>query len=82
MCCMSNKLTTEEYQQIKKNLIKKLYANRAFRKGHLLYETLNSGIPRHLAGYVILKKVEIFLFSTFLVYWKLQSIRIYFINFQ
>ena len=46
------KLSNQDYQKIRKNIIKKLYSNQAFSKGHLLYERLASGIPPHLAGFV------------------------------
>jgi len=49
---MGNKLSNLDYLRIKKNIIKRLYANKAFSKGHLLYERLTSGIPPHLAGFV------------------------------
>ena len=49
---MGNKLSNAKYQRIKKNIIKRLYANKAFSKGHLLYERLTSGIPPRLAGFV------------------------------
>jgi len=42
----------QDYNRIKKTLIKKLYSCKAFRKGHLLIETLQSGLPSHLIGYV------------------------------
>ena len=42
----------EDYERIKRNIIKKLYSSKAFRKGHLLIETLKRGIPSHLIGYV------------------------------
>ncbi len=38
--------------KIKRNILKKLYSNQAFCKGHLLYERLKSGIPPHLEGFV------------------------------
>ncbi len=38
--------------KLKKNILKKLYSNKAFSKGHLLYESLTSEIPSHLAGFV------------------------------
>ncbi len=41
-----------EYLKIKKNILKKLYSNQAFSKGHLLFERLQSGIPSHLQGFV------------------------------
>ena len=49
---MGKKLSSADYIKIKKNIIKRLYANKAFSKGHLLYERLTSGIPAHLAGFV------------------------------
>ncbi|MEK6891716.1 MAG: hypothetical protein AABX25_00890 [Nanoarchaeota archaeon] len=49
---MGKKLSDADYLKIKKNIIKRLYANKAFSKGHLLYERLTSGIPPHLAGFV------------------------------
>ncbi|MBI3035981.1 hypothetical protein HYY71_06695 [Candidatus Woesearchaeota archaeon] len=49
---MGKKLSNSDYLRIKKNIIKRLYANKAFSKGHLLYERLTSGIPPHLAGFV------------------------------
>jgi len=45
-------LGEEDYKRIKKNIIKKLYSVKAFKKGHLLFERLQRGIPSHLAGYV------------------------------
>ncbi len=45
-------LSKEDYIKIKKNILKKLYSNQAFSKGHLLLERLMSGIPTHLKGYV------------------------------
>jgi len=41
-----------DYIRLKKNIIKKLYAKRAFSKGHLLFERLQAGIPSHLKGFV------------------------------
>ena len=49
---MAKKLSNQDYQKIKKNIIKRLYSNHAFSKGHLLYERLTSGIPSHLTGFV------------------------------
>lgn len=49
---MGKKLSNADYLRIKKNIIKRLYSNKAFSKGHLLYERLTSGIPPHLAGFV------------------------------
>lgn len=46
------KLSKSDYNRIRKNIIKKLYSNKAFSKGHLLYERLTSGIPSHLTGFV------------------------------
>ena len=45
-------MSKSNYVKIKKNILKKLYSNKAFSKGHLLYERLTSGIPPHLAGFV------------------------------
>lgn len=42
----------EDYEKVRKNIIKKLYSVRAFSKGHLLFERLQHGIPAHLRGYV------------------------------
>ena len=50
---MGQKLSPEEYEKIKRNIIKKLYSNKCFQKGHLLFERLQSGIPSHLTGFVI-----------------------------
>jgi len=60
------KLSASDYAKIKRNIVKRLYANKAFVKGHLLYERLASGLPSHLAGFVSivlddLMKVEIVL---------------------
>ncbi|MBU1198917.1 MAG: hypothetical protein KKF46_05800 [Nanoarchaeota archaeon] len=49
---MAKKLNKANYLKIKKNILKKLYSNQAFSKGHLLYERLASGIPSHLKGFV------------------------------
>lgn len=46
------KITHTEYLLVKKNILKKLYAHNAFTKGHLLVERLQSGIPKHLAGFI------------------------------
>ena len=46
------KLSSADYLKIKKNIIKKLYSNKAFSKGHLLFERLTLGIPPHLSGFV------------------------------
>ena len=46
------KLFKNDYIRIRKNIIKRLYSNKAFVKGHLLYERLTSGIPSHLTGFV------------------------------
>ena len=47
-----SKLSKQDYLRIKKNILKKLYSNQAFSKGHLLYERLTSGIPPHFKGNV------------------------------
>ena len=49
---MGKKLSSVDYLKIKKNIIKRLYANKSFSKGHLLYERLTSGMPPHLTGFV------------------------------
>ena len=49
---MGKRLNKVEYLKIKKNILKKLYSNQAFSKGHLLFERLQSGIPSHLQGFV------------------------------
>ena len=49
---MVGKPSAVEYAKIKRNILKKLYAHKAFRKGHLLFERLQHGIPPHLAGFV------------------------------
>ena len=49
---MGKRLSKQDYVKIKKNVIKRLYSNQAFSKGHLLYERLTSGIPPHLKGFV------------------------------
>ena len=49
---MGKKLSNTDYLRIKRNIIKRLYSNKAFSKGHLLHERLTSGIPPHLAGFV------------------------------
>ncbi|MBI2107072.1 hypothetical protein HYT57_03740 [Candidatus Woesearchaeota archaeon] len=49
---MAGKLSEEDYNKIKKNIIKKLYSKKAFSKGHLLYERLTMSVPSHLKGHV------------------------------
>ncbi len=49
---MGKKLNKVAYLKINKNIIKRLYSNQAFSKGHLLFERLQSGIPPHLIGFV------------------------------
>ena len=49
---MVKKLREKDYTKIKKTVIRKLYSNQAFKKGHLLFERLQSGIEPHLIGYV------------------------------
>lgn len=49
---MTGKADAETYKLIQRNILKKLYANKAFAKGHLLYKRLQSGIPKHLVGFV------------------------------
>lgn len=48
------KISHEDYFKIRKTIVRKLYVKRAFRKGHMLLERLQSGIPSHLVGYVSL----------------------------
>ena len=62
-----SKLASEDYNKIRKTIVRKLYSKKAFSKGHLLIERLQSGIPPHLFGFVkdVLKdliKEEIVLF--------------------
>ncbi|MFT7615853.1 MAG: hypothetical protein ACI8Y7_000680 [Candidatus Woesearchaeota archaeon] len=38
--------------KIQKHIIKKLYVHNAFTHGHILYERLQSGVPRHLQGLI------------------------------
>ena len=45
-------LSEEDYEKLRRNIIKKLYAHNAFVEGHLLYERLATGIPSHLKGCV------------------------------
>ena len=42
----------EEYLKIRRTILRKLYTNKAYRKGHLLFERLQSGIEPHLIGFV------------------------------
>lgn len=49
---MSKRISSQEYEKIKRNIIKKLYSNKCFQHGHLLFERLQSGIPSHLIGFV------------------------------
>ena len=49
---MGKKLSPEEYEKVKRNIVKKLYSNNCFSKGHLLFERLQSGIPKDIAGFV------------------------------
>ncbi len=49
---MPRRISEEDYDKIRKNIIKKLYSKKAFSKGHLLYERLTTSIPPHLKGYV------------------------------
>lgn len=64
---VGKQLSKEEYGKIRRNIVRKLYINKCFHKGHLLVERLQSGIPIHLTGFVkdVLKdliKEEIVLF--------------------
>ena len=49
---MGKRLKEDEYKKIERNILKKLYANKAYSKGHLLFERLTSSIPPHLSGFV------------------------------
>ncbi len=49
---MGSSASPDEQNRIRRNILKKLYAYGAFAHGHLLFERLQSGIPRHLAGFV------------------------------
>lgn len=49
---MGRSLSKTDCLKVRKNILKKLYSNQAFSKGHLLYERLMSGIPPHLKGFV------------------------------
>ena len=49
---MGKKISPADHGKIKRNIVKKLYSNKAFVKGHLLSERLTSGIPPHLSGFV------------------------------
>lgn len=46
------KLSDADYNRIRNNLLKKLYAYGAFSKGHMLFERLLHAVPSHLSGYV------------------------------
>ena len=49
---MVRKISKSDYHKIKKTILRKLYSAGAFSRGHLLLETLQSGIPAHLIGFV------------------------------
>jgi len=46
------RINDADYNRIRNNILKKLYAYGAFSKGHLLFERLLHGIPPHLSGFV------------------------------
>lgn len=46
------KLTKSDHDKIRRTIIRKLYSKKAFKKGHLLFVRLKSGIPSHLLGSV------------------------------
>ena len=46
------KISEQEYLNIKAIIVRKLYAKRAFSKGHILLERLQHGIPPHYRGFV------------------------------
>ncbi|MFT4309371.1 MAG: hypothetical protein ACMXYL_02710 [Candidatus Woesearchaeota archaeon] len=50
---MGKKLSESDYYRIRRNILKKLYSNTAFSKGHVLFVRLQSGIPRHLSGFTV-----------------------------
>jgi len=56
---MATRLSIQEYLGIRRNILKKLYQNGRFSKGHMLFENLRSGISPHLGGFVkpILKEL-------------------------
>lgn len=66
---MGHRATPEEGEKIKRNIVKKLYANQAFSKGHLLYKRLQTGIPKHIQGEIptilheLLKKEIVLLYG-------------------
>jgi hypothetical protein len=49
---MGKKISQQDYEKLRKNILKKLYSNQAFSKGHLLFERLANSIPSHLKGFV------------------------------
>lgn len=64
---MPKRLSLENYLRIRKNILKNLYSNHTFSKGHLLFERLQNTVPTHLQGFTkyVLKgllKEEIILF--------------------
>ena len=46
------KPSEEECAIIKRSILRKLYMNGAFSKGHLLYERLQTSVASHLRGYI------------------------------
>lgn len=49
---MGRKLTAEEEVALKKRILEKLYAAKAYTKGHLLFERLMRSVEAHLRGFV------------------------------
>ncbi|MFH1786068.1 MAG: hypothetical protein ABH829_00240 [archaeon] len=45
-------ISPENYNEIRKAVLRRLYRETAWGKGHLLFERLQSGIDAHLRGYV------------------------------
>ena len=49
---MTQRLNQEDYLRIKRNILKKLRSHKAFSKGHMLFERLQTSIQPHLKGFV------------------------------
>ncbi len=77
---MNKKINKEEYIKIKKNILKKLYPHSAFSRGHLLYETLITGIPPHLKGCVRLVLDDLLREKIILIYAKIKYGKAYQLN--
>ena len=72
----------EDYGKVKRNIVKKLYSNKAFHKGHLLFETLQKGIPPHLKGYVKLVLKDLIKLGIVIKYGKTKHGDAYQLNVQ